>query len=58
MSFPSAALCHESYMMKSMMDTDKGSHVLMIHTRQEGGHLRKCQTLEPVQYECLHLEEW
>jgi len=54
--FPAAALCHESRMTTSMMDTDTGSHVLRIRTRQEGGRLHMCQTLAPVQCECLHLE--
>jgi len=55
--FPAAVLYHESHMMMSMMDTGTRSPVLTTHTRQEDGHLHKSLTLEPTQYECLHLQE-
>jgi len=50
-------LCHQCHMMKSTMDTDTRSPVLMIHTKQEDDHLRKCQIPESAQCGCLYLKK-
>jgi len=55
--FPVVSLCHEYHTMRSMMDTDTGSHVPRSQTRQEGGHLRKQEILVSVQYGRPHLKE-